>query len=69
MLLARVQLGLFAAIAAACAVSIFAGQVLLALAAAVFLVRLARGQAPPPRLPEIAIADYARVMMEYLREG
>jgi O-antigen ligase len=49
--LARVQLGLTAGIAATCLVSIFAAQVFLALAAAVYAWRLVRGQAAVPRLP------------------
>jgi len=49
--LERVQLGLVAAIAATCLVSIFAAQVLLALAAVVYVARLARGRASLARLP------------------
>jgi O-antigen ligase len=48
--LERVQLGLIAAIAATCIVSIFAAQVLLALAALVFLARVATGRARIQRL-------------------
>src|SRR5688572_523032 len=40
----RVQVGLTAAVAATCPISIFAAQVLLALAVAVFLARLATGR-------------------------
>jgi O-antigen ligase len=49
--LSRVQLALTAGIAATCVVSIFAAQVLLALAAVVYLARLVRGQARLARLP------------------
>jgi len=48
--LARAQLGLTAALAATCLVSIFAAQLLLALATVVFVVRLARGRVRLPRL-------------------
>jgi O-antigen ligase len=51
MLLARLQLGLFAAAAATCPVSIFAAQLFFGLAVAIFVVRLAKGATPPPRLP------------------
>lgn len=51
MSLERAQLGLTAAIAATCIVSIFAAQVLLALAVLVFLARLATGRARVARLP------------------
>jgi len=43
--LARVQLGLTAAVAATCLVSIFAAQIALTLAVAVYLARLLKGQA------------------------
>jgi O-antigen ligase len=49
--LRRLQAALMGAIAATCLLSIFAAQVFLALAAAVYLVRIARRQAPLPRLP------------------
>ncbi|HEY7510785.1 MAG TPA: O-antigen ligase family protein [Vicinamibacteria bacterium] len=49
--LRRVQAGLVGAIAATCLLSIFAAQLFLALAALVYLVRIARRQAPLPRLP------------------
>ena len=49
--LRRVQAALMGAIAATCLLSIFAAQVFLALAAAVYLARIARRQAPLPRLP------------------
>jgi O-antigen ligase len=49
--LQRVQLGLTAAIAATCLVSIFAAQVLLALGVAVYAARLATGRARLERLP------------------
>jgi O-antigen ligase len=49
--LQRVQVGLTAAVAATCLVSIFAAQVALALAVAVYLARIARRQAPITRLP------------------
>ena len=45
MSLSRLQLGLVAAVAATCPVSIFAAQVLLALAVAVYLARIATGGA------------------------
>jgi len=48
--LERVQLGLIAAIAATCIVSIFAAQVLLTLAALVFLARLVSGRTRIQRL-------------------
>ena len=51
MSLERAQLGLLAAIAATCLVSIFAAQVLFALALVVYAVRLARGETTVPRLP------------------
>lgn len=50
MALERVQLGLIAAIAATCIVSIFAAQVLLALATLVFLARVAMGRTRIKRL-------------------
>jgi len=49
--LERLQTGLMAGIAATCLVSIFAAQLLLALAAGVYLVRLATGRARFQRLP------------------
>jgi O-antigen ligase len=49
--LARIQAGLTAAVAATCLVSIFAAQLFLALAVLVYLARIARRQAPIPRLP------------------
>jgi O-antigen ligase len=49
--LARVQLGLTAGVAATCLVSIFAAQVLLALATLVYLARILRRQTPIARLP------------------
>jgi O-antigen ligase len=49
--LRRVQVCLTSAVAATCLVSIFAAQVFLALAAAVYLVRLVRREAPLQRLP------------------
>ena len=49
--LARIQVGLTAAVAATCLVSIFAAQVFLALAVLVYLARILRRQAPIPRLP------------------
>jgi O-antigen ligase len=49
--LERVQVGLTAAVAATCLVSIFAAQVFLAVAVVVYLARVARRQAPLPRLP------------------
>jgi O-antigen ligase len=49
--LARAQLALVAAVAATCSVSIFAAQLLTALAAAVFFLRLARREVTLPRLP------------------
>lgn len=49
--LERFQLGLVAAIAATCLVSIFAAQVLLALAAVVYLARLVKGRTSLARLP------------------
>lgn len=52
MALERAQLGLLAAIAATCLVSIFAAQVLLALATLVFAARLLKGQA---RIPSLAV--------------
>lgn len=48
--LERLQLGLVAAVAASCTLSIFAAQVLFAAALAVFLVRWALGATKPPRL-------------------
>jgi len=48
--LERAQLGLTAALAATCLVSIVAAQVALWLAVAVFIVRLARRETPLPRL-------------------
>jgi O-antigen ligase len=48
--LRRVQAGLLGALAATCLLSIFAAQLLLAVASLVFLVRLVRRQAPLPRL-------------------
>jgi O-antigen ligase len=48
--LERAQLALLAAIAATCLVSIFAAQVLLTAAVAVFLARLLLGRMPLPRL-------------------
>ena len=50
MALERVQLGLIAAIAATCPVSIFAAQALLALATLVFLARVASGRARIQRM-------------------
>ena len=50
MTLARVQIGLMAAIAATCPVSIFAAQVFLALAVIVYLARLVTGRARLARL-------------------
>lgn len=50
MSLERAQLGLLAAISATCLVSIFAAQVLLALATLVFAARLLKGQARIPSL-------------------
>jgi O-antigen ligase len=47
----RAQVGLVAAVAATCLVSIFAAQVLLALAAIVYLLRLATGRTRLPRTP------------------
>ena len=47
----RVQLGLFAALAATCTVSIFAGQLFLVLAAVVYASRLVSGRARLTRLP------------------
>jgi O-antigen ligase len=49
--LERAQLALVAAVAATCSVSIFAAQLLTALAAAVFALRLARREVSLPRLP------------------
>jgi O-antigen ligase len=49
--LARVQLGLVAAVAATCLVSIFAAQLLLALAVLVYLARVATGRTSLARLP------------------
>jgi O-antigen ligase len=49
--LRRVQLGLVAAIAATCPVSIFAAQVLLTVAVVVYLARLVTGQCRLERLP------------------
>jgi hypothetical protein len=49
--LERAQLALVAAVAATCSVSIFAAQLLTALAAAVFVVRVARREVSLPRLP------------------
>jgi O-antigen ligase len=49
--LQRVQVGLTAAVAATCLVSIFAAQVSLTLAALAYVLRLARRQAPLERLP------------------
>ena len=51
MRLERAQLALVAAVAATCSVSIFAAQLLTALAAAVFALRLARREVSLPRLP------------------
>lgn len=51
MRLERAQLALVAAVAATCSVSIFAAQLLTALAAAVFVLRLARREVSLPRLP------------------
>ncbi|MET0553630.1 MAG: O-antigen ligase family protein [Vicinamibacteria bacterium] len=51
MKLERAQLALVAAVAATCSVSIFAAQLLTALAAIVFAVRLARREVSLPRLP------------------
>lgn len=51
MRLERAQLALVAAVAATCSVSIFAAQLLTALAAAVFATRLARRETTLPRLP------------------
>lgn len=51
MRLERAQLALVAAVAATCSVSIFAAQLLTAMAAAVFAVRLARREVTLPRLP------------------
>lgn len=50
MTLERAQLGLLAAVSATCLVSIFAAQVFLALAVAVYLVRIALGRAGPQGL-------------------
>lgn len=50
MTLERAQLGLLAAIAATCFVSIFAAQLLLALATLVFAARLVKGRAQVPAL-------------------
>ena len=50
MTLERAQLGLLAAIAATCFVSIFAAQVLLALATLVFAARLVKRRAQIPAL-------------------
>jgi hypothetical protein len=47
----RVQLGLFAALAATCTVSIFAGQLFLVLVALVYAARLVGGRAQLTRLP------------------
>ncbi len=47
----RVQLGLLAAIAATCLVSIFSAEVALALALVVFAIRLVTGRARPQRTP------------------
>jgi O-antigen ligase len=49
--LERAQLALVAAVAATCSVSIFAAQLLTALAAVVFAARLARREVSLPRLP------------------
>jgi O-antigen ligase len=49
--LERVQRGLVAAVAATCLVSIFAAEIFLALAAAVYLARLVRGSARLEHLP------------------
>lgn len=51
MKLERAQLALVASVAATCSVSIFAAQLLTALAAAVFVLRLARREVSLPRLP------------------
>lgn len=51
MRLERAQTALVAALAATCSVSIFAAQILFALAALVFAVRIARRDARIPRLP------------------
>lgn len=51
MSLERVQLGLTAAVGATCLVSIFAAQVFLALALAVYVIRLIAGRARLERLP------------------
>lgn len=51
MTLARAQLALVAAVAATCSVSIFAAQLMTALAAVVFAVRLVRREVSLPRLP------------------
>ena len=50
--LERLQLGLTAAVAATCLVSIFAAQIALTLAVAVYLARLLKGQA---RLQPLAL--------------
>ena len=49
--LERIQLGLTAAIAATCLVSIFAAQIFLTLAVTVYVARLAMGRATLARLP------------------
>jgi O-antigen ligase len=49
--LERVQRGLVAAVAATCLVSVFAAEIFLALAAAVYLARLVRGSARLEHLP------------------
>jgi O-antigen ligase len=49
--LERVQRGLVAAVAATCLVSIFAAEIFLALAAAIYLARLVRGSARLEHLP------------------
>ena len=51
MRLERAQVALVAAVAATCSVSIFAAQVLFALAALVFVARLVRRETRIPRLP------------------
>ena len=51
MRLERAQLALVAAVAATCSVSIFAAQLLTALAAIVFAARLVRREVALPRLP------------------
>jgi O-antigen ligase len=51
MVLSRVELGLVAAAAATCPVSIFVAQLSFGLAVAVFLARLAMGVTSPPRAP------------------